>query len=53
MTQKIVLVTGATDEIGRQTALELCRRGAAVIVHGRTPASARTSSRRERSPWAS
>ncbi len=43
MTQKIVLVTGATDGIGRHTALELCRRGAAVIVHGRTPAKVRAA----------
>ena len=36
--QRIVLVTGATDGIGRQTALELLRRGAKVLVHGRTEA---------------
>lgn len=30
-----ILVTGATDGIGRQTALELGRRGARVLVHGR------------------
>ncbi|TKD09955.1 SDR family oxidoreductase [Polyangium fumosum] len=36
--QRIVLVTGATDGIGRQTALELLRRGARVLVHGRTTA---------------
>lgn len=32
----VVLVTGSTDGIGRQTALELARRGAEVIVHGRS-----------------
>ncbi len=40
MEGKIVLVTGATDGIGRQTALELARLGAQVIVHGRNPEKA-------------
>lgn len=34
--ERNVLVTGATDGIGRQTALELARRGLHVIVHGRS-----------------
>ena len=36
-----VLVTGATDGIGRATAVELARRGATVLVHGRDPARGR------------
>lgn len=35
MRGKTVLVTGSTDGIGRQTAIELARLGAVVIVHGR------------------
>jgi NAD(P)-dependent dehydrogenase (short-subunit alcohol dehydrogenase family) len=32
---KVVLVTGATDGIGKQTAIDLARMGAKVLVHGR------------------
>jgi NAD(P)-dependent dehydrogenase (short-subunit alcohol dehydrogenase family) len=32
---RVMLVTGSTDGIGKQTALELARAGAHVIVHGR------------------
>ncbi len=32
---KTILVTGATDGIGKETAAELVRRGARVLVHGR------------------
>lgn len=34
---KIVLVTGSTDGIGKQTALDLIGKGAHVIIHGRDP----------------
>ncbi len=33
--KKIALVTGSTDGIGKQTALELAKRGFHVIIHGR------------------
>jgi NAD(P)-dependent dehydrogenase (short-subunit alcohol dehydrogenase family) len=35
MNTRTVLVTGATDGIGRQTAIELARQGAKVLIHGR------------------
>ena len=38
MNTKTVLVTGATDGIGRQTAIELARQGAKVLIHGRDKA---------------
>lgn len=37
-TDSVVLVTGSTDGIGKETALELARLGARVIVHGRNAA---------------
>jgi NAD(P)-dependent dehydrogenase (short-subunit alcohol dehydrogenase family) len=37
MAGKVALVTGATDGIGRATALGLARLGARVLVHGRDP----------------
>lgn len=37
MTAKYILVTGATDGIGKQTALELAKTDATVLVHGRNP----------------
>lgn len=38
MKNNVILVTGSTDGIGKQTALELARTGAKVLLHGRNPA---------------
>ncbi|MEQ1904826.1 MAG: SDR family oxidoreductase [Pirellulaceae bacterium] len=37
---RVVVVTGSSTGIGRQIALTLSQRGAAVILHGRSPSSA-------------
>lgn len=36
LTEATVLVTGATDGLGRRVALELAERGATVLLHGRS-----------------
>ena len=38
MNPKTILITGATDGIGKQTAIELARQGAKVLVHGKDKA---------------
>ncbi len=42
MNAKIILVTGATDGIGKQTALELAKMGHKVLVHGRNRVKSET-----------
>jgi NAD(P)-dependent dehydrogenase (short-subunit alcohol dehydrogenase family) len=34
---RVILITGSTDGIGRQTALRLAEQGAHVLLHGRNP----------------
>jgi len=41
MSNKIILVTGATDGIGKITAIELAKKGNHVIIHGRNEQKAR------------
>lgn len=43
MKTKIVLITGATDGIGKQTACELLLKDADVIIHGRSETKARNT----------
>src|SRR5690606_6755246 len=38
MSERVVLVTGSTDGIGRQTARQLAAGGMHVIIHGRSKA---------------
>ena len=35
MKNKIVVITGATSGIGKQTAIDIANMGANVVVHGR------------------
>jgi Dehydrogenases with different specificities (related to short-chain alcohol dehydrogenases) len=39
---KVILITGSTDGIGKQCALELARKGATVLLHGRNPSLGKT-----------
>lgn len=35
--EQTILITGATDGLGKQTALELAKQGATILLHGRDP----------------
>jgi NAD(P)-dependent dehydrogenase (short-subunit alcohol dehydrogenase family) len=37
-TGKVILITGATDGLGEQVARDLAAQGAAILLHGRSPA---------------
>jgi NAD(P)-dependent dehydrogenase (short-subunit alcohol dehydrogenase family) len=43
--EQTVLITGATDGLGRATARALARRGAAILVHGRSSARVQETAR--------
>lgn len=45
LAQQIILVTGSTDGLGKQTALALARQGAIVLLHGRDRQRLETSRR--------
>lgn len=36
LTNKVILITGASDGIGKATAIDCAKRGATVIIHGKT-----------------
>jgi NAD(P)-dependent dehydrogenase (short-subunit alcohol dehydrogenase family) len=43
MEEKTILITGSTDGIGKQTALELAQKGHRILIHGKDKAKGETT----------